>query len=255
MLLIIMNKEIKKLLKKYYILYDEKKWEKFNNDDDIKNDFYKIWKNEHGGYYIKTDNDTFNPPEILPYYYNNKSFIVVPEVASNDVKFQQKYVDTLNKILLDNDEKHIKLDFRFNGGGKPQVMIAGLLPLFNMSKRKILTYITTKSKLVKDIIKNNNCITCISNNKAFTCGTKLQMNNVKKISIYMNKYTVSSGEQSIIALLSLNDIVEINIIGKHSAGYTTCNKYIKLSNGDSLEIPVGYMTDIHLNVYKKGIHN
>jgi len=37
-------------------------------------------------------------------------------------------------------------------------MIAGLLPLFNMSKRKILTFITTKSKVIKDICKNNNCI-------------------------------------------------------------------------------------------------
>ena len=166
MLIIIMNKEIKKLLKK---------WENFNNDNNIKEDFYKIWKNEHGGYYYKSELTTFNPPEILPHY--NKPYIIIPEVASNDIKFQQKYVDTLNKILLDNDQKHIKLDFRNNYGGKPQVMIAGLLPLFNMSKRKILTFITTKSKVViKDICKNNNCILCISNNKASICGTKSKMN-------------------------------------------------------------------------------
>ena len=72
-----------------------------------------------------------------------------------------------------------------------------------MSKRKILTFITTKSKVViKDICKNNNCILCISNNKASICGTKSKMNKVKKLSIYMNKYTISSAEQSIIALLS-----------------------------------------------------
>ena len=247
-----MNKEIKKLLKKYYILYNDKKWENFNNDNNIKQDFYKIWKNEHGGYYLKSDMTTFNPPEILPYY--NKSFIIIPDVASNDIKFQQKYVDTLNKILLDNDEKHIKLDFRNNYGGKPQVMIAGLLPLFNMSKRKLLTFITTKSKVIKDICKNNNCILCISNNKASICGTKLKMNKLKKLSIYMNKYTISSAEQSIIALLSLNDIVEVKILGKNSGGYTTCNKYIELSNGDGIEIPIGYMTDINLNIYKKGIN-
>ena len=69
----------------------------------------------------------------------------------------------------------------------------------------------------------------------------------------MNKYTISSAKQSIIALLSLNDIVEIKIIGKNSGGSTTCNKYIELSNGDGIEIPIGYMTDINLNIYKKGI--
>ena len=245
------HEEIKKLLKKYYISYDDKKWKKFNNDDDIKNDFYKIWKNEHGGYYTKNDMKTFNPPKYLPYY--NIDFIYIPEIASNDIKFQKKYIKILNNILLDNDRKHIKLDFRNNGGGKPEVMIAGLLPLFNMSKRKVLTFITTKSKRIFDIIKINNCITCISNNKASICGTTLKMNKIEKISIYMNKYTISSGEQSIIALLSLSDIVKIELIGNNSGGYTTCNKYIELSNGCGIEIPVGYMTDIHLNIYKKGI--
>jgi len=80
------------------------------------------------------------------------------------------------------------------------------------------------------------------------------MNKVKKLSIYINKYTISSAEQSIIALLSLNNIIEIKIIGKNSGGYTTCNKYIELSNGDGIEIPIGYMTDINLNIYKNGIY-
>jgi C-terminal processing protease CtpA/Prc len=248
-----LHNEIKKILKKYYILYDEKKWIKFNSDDNIKNDFYKIWKNEHGGYYTKNDIKDFNPPKYLPYYKND--FINIPEIATNDIKFQKKYVKTLNDILLKNDKEHLNLDFRNNFGGKPEIMVAGLLPLFNMSKRKVLTYITTKTKRIIDIIKNNNCITCISNNKSSICGTKLKMNKIKKISIHMNKYTISSGEQSIIALLSLSDIIDIELIGDNSGGYTTCNKYIELSNGDGIEIPVGYMTDIYFNIYKKGIIN
>jgi C-terminal processing protease CtpA/Prc len=82
------------------------------------------------------------------------------------------------------------------------------------------------------------------------------MTKVKKkyIYIYMNKKTISASEQSIIALLSLSDIIEIKIIGKNSGGYTTCNKYIELSNGDGIEIPIGYMTDIYNKVYKNGIN-
>lgn len=246
-----MNKEIKAILKKYYISYDDKKWKKFNNDNNIKHDFDKIWKDEHGGYYSKNEMETFTPPEYLPYV--NGDLICIPEIASNDIVFQNKYIQIMNKTLLDNDRFHIKLDFRNNGGGKPQVMIAGLLPLFNMSKRKILTFVTTKTKRIKDIIKNNNCVTCISNNNESICGTEFKMNNVKTISIYMNEYTISSAEQCIIALLSLSDIVNIQIIGRNSGGYTTCNKYFELSNEDGIEIPIGYMTDIFYNIYKKGI--
>ena len=47
-------------------------------------------------------------------------------------------------------QRNIKLDFRNNGGGKPEVMIAGLLPLFNMSKRKVLTYDINSSKRKKN---------------------------------------------------------------------------------------------------------
>lgn len=247
-----MNKEIVNLLKKYYLHYDNTKWKEFsnNNTENIKEDFYKIWKKEHGGYYLKSEMSKFNPPKYLPYCKNK--FICIPEIAYNNIKFQEKYVKTLNKLLIDNDTKHIKLDFRNNYGGKPQVMIAGLLPLFNLSKNKILTYITTKSKTIKDVYIKSNCVTCISNNNASICGTNLKLTNVKKISIYINKYTISSAEQSIIALLSLKDILEINICGHKSGGFTTCNKYIELSNGDGIEIPIGYMTDTNFNVYKNG---
>jgi hypothetical protein len=124
-------KEIKKLLKKYYILYDSKQWEHLSINN-IKESFNKYII--HDGYYPKNDMIKFNPPKYLPYYNNNN--IIIPEIASNDIKFQQKYVDTLNIILLDSDMNKIRLDFRNNYGGKPQVMIAGLLPLFNMSKKK-----------------------------------------------------------------------------------------------------------------------
>lgn len=255
------NKEIKNILKNYYINYDKKKWEKFNNDKNIKEDFYKIFKNDHGGYYTKNEliniyknvinNNNNNIPEILPYYKNGK--IYIPECSSNNIKFRQKYINECNKILLENDIEHIKLDFRNNIGGKSAAMVAALLPLFNISKRNILTYLTTQTSIKKDIIKNKNCIICISNNNEKMCGTQLKLLNVKKITIYFNKLSASAAEHTIIALMALNDIIEIKLKGDITSGATTCIKYFKLSDKSGMEIPIGYMTDINYNIYKNGI--
>jgi C-terminal processing protease CtpA/Prc len=124
--------------------------------------------------------------------------------------------------------------------------MAGLLPLLNMSRRKILTYLTNSTGMHKDIVKYDGVITCISNNSASMRGSRRKLTQVKKIKVLVNKCTASAAEQCVIAL---RGFFNIEVIG-HSRGYTTCNKYFVLSNGDGIEVPVGYMTDVNGRVYR-----
>jgi C-terminal processing protease CtpA/Prc len=160
--------------------------------------------------------------------------------------FKKKYVSECNRLLLENDAARLTLDFRNNSGGKPEVMMAGLLPLLNMSRRKILTYFTNSTGMHKDIVKYDGVITCISNNSASMRGSRCKLMQVKKINVLINTNTASAAEQCVIALRVFSNV---KVIG-HSHGYTTCNKYFVLSNGDGIEVPVGYMTDVNGRVYR-----
>ena len=155
--------------------------------------------------------------------------------------FIKNIFKTLNNLILTNKSDVINLDFSNNAGGKPQVMIAGLLPIFNNFNISILSYYyDRKNKRHIDIKHNDNKIICISNNKAESIGSNQKI-KLSQINIFYNHYTTSSAEQSIICLLSLSKYIKINLFGGKSAGYTTCNKYFKLSNKYGIEIPVGYM--------------
>ena len=235
-----MEKLIFKYLQKYYIHFNEKKYNKLLNyktNDEIYDTFQILWGKEHGGLY-KID-EPFNPPEILPYYKDDQ--IIITDTGSNSIKFHKLYIKTLNELILNSKSEILNLNFSNNNGGKPQVMIAGLLPIFNNFKISILSYYYDKDKKSHyDVRKINNKIVCVSNNNAESIGTKKKY-NVLELNIYYNEFTTSSAEQSIICLLSLSKYIKINLIGKKSAGFTTVNKYIKLSEKYGIEIPFGYM--------------
>lgn len=235
-----MEIQIYKYLQKYYLNFDEKKFNKLlqcKNDEDTYNIFQKLWKKEHGGLYII--NEPFNPPEILPYYRDNR--IMITDTGSNSKNFHKLYVKTLNNLILNSKSHILNLDFSNNYGGKPQVMIAGLLPIFNNFNKCVLSYYYDKYKRRHyDIKKIDNKIICISNNNSEITGTR-KKHTMTELNIYYNKYTTSSAEQAIICLLSLSNRIKINLIGNKSAGYTTVNKYIKLSDKYGIEIPIGHM--------------
>ena len=131
-------------------------------------------------------------------------------------------------------------------------MIAGLLPIFNNYNISILSYYYDKNlKKHNDVIKIDNKIICISNCHAESIGTKKKC-NIIELNIYYNEQTVSSAEQSIICLLSLSKYIKINLIGNSSAGYTTVNKYFKLSDKYGIEIPIGYM-GTYKKIFYKGL--
>jgi hypothetical protein len=247
-----MEKQIFIFLKKYYFHFNEKKFSKLlscKTDEETFDTFQKLWKKEHGGLFKL--GESFTPPEILPYIKDNK--IIITDTGSNSIKFHKLYIKKLNQLIIDNKNNYINLDFSNNFGGKPQVMIAGLLPIFNNFNVSTLSYYYDKSdNKHRDIIRMNNKIICISNNRAYSIGTK-KICKVSTINIYFNNYTISSAEQAIICLLSLSNNVKINLFGKKSGGYTTVNKYIQLSDMYGIEIPLGYM-GTKTKIYYNGIY-
>jgi hypothetical protein len=249
-----MKKQIFNLLKKYYLHFNEKKFSELlscKTDEETYDIFQKLWKKEHGGLYrIDNLDETFNPPETLPYYKDNQ--IIITDTGSNSKKFHRLYIKKLNELILNSKSSTLNLNFSNNGGGKPQVMIAGLLPIFNNFDISTLAYYYDKNmKLHYDVKRNDNKIICISNNNSESVGTRKKY-NVIELNIYYNNFTVSSAEQSIICLLSLSKYIKINLIGNKTAGFTTVNKYIKLSDKYGIEIPIGYM-GTKQKIYYKGI--
>jgi len=237
-----MEKQVFRYLKKYYLNFNEKYSELFSckTDKEIYITFQKLWGKEHGGLFrIDNLDKRFNPPETLPYYKDEQ--IIITATGSNSKKFHKLYIKTLNELILNSKSHVLNLNFNNNGGGKPQVMIAGLLPIFNNFDISILSYYYDRdNKSHYDVKRHDNKIICISNNNAESVGTRKKY-NVLEINIYYNNFTASSAEQSIICLLSLSKYITINLIGKKSAGFTTVNKYIKLSDKYGIEIPIGYM--------------
>ena len=207
-----MNLEIYNYLKKYYLKFDKDRFKKlleteFNEDQQIMNIFKKIWKKEHGGLYsLANPFEGFVPPEILPYEHNG--YIFITDTGSNSKSFQKKYVKTLNNLILNTNSDELNLDFYNNNGGKPAVMIAGLLPILNNFDKKILSYYYDKNdKRHKDIIHLDNKIICISNHNETVSGTS-KKKMFKTINIFYNKYTQSSAEQAIICLISLSKYIK-----------------------------------------------
>jgi hypothetical protein len=243
-------------------------------DEETYNLFITLWGNEHGGLYSSLDFALFPPhkeetnkelKKLMPYVefieekfkdiYIKDKYIVITDTGPNSLKFKKMYVKTLNNLLLNSGEE-INLSFRNNGGGKSEVMIAGLLPIFNNFDIKILSwYVDRKNKRHKDIIYDGkNKITSLSNVHSEITGTSKKC-NVKKINILYNNYTCSASEQAIICLLRLSDLIEINLMGFRSCGLTTTIKYfefnkkINLTGEDGknieiygIEIPIGYMS-------------
>jgi hypothetical protein len=239
-----------KILQKYF--YKKKNFKELltcKTEEELYITFQKIWKNTHGGLF-RID-EPWNPPEFLPYYKNNK--IIVTDVGSSSIKFHKEYIKTLNNLIIENSNNDIiNLDFTNNGGGKPEVMVAGLLPIFNNFDLKVLSYFYDRNmEKHYDVKRIENKIISISNNKAESIGTSRKV-NVKEINIYFNNFTISAAEGTIICLLSLSEYIKINLFGEKTGGYTSVNKYFKLSDKYGLEIPIGYM-GTNYKIYKNGI--
>jgi len=268
-------KEVKDLLKEYYIHWDSKKWKNINDIDGVLRKF----KKEHGNYYgprdtalyekvLKKERREKGKREYPKMHYvrmagkyterDGKRILAlhIPGMVWNDKEAQQRYIKEGNDILMSQfkDAEEINIDLNNNFGGKSAVMAAALSPIFNLSKRKRLSYVTLRSgKVIPDMVRTSpGCYKEPANLTA--CGTKSKLYNLKRINIYMGE-TWSAGE--VIAIMFKSMVgqpgLDIRFHGYKTGGATTSIMYKKLPHGGAMELPIGYMTDAHGVVYKKGV--
>lgn len=242
-------------LKKKYLDYNENIWKKILTVKNWEEYFNKNWldinnKKQHGGYIPpkelkKLYDINSDLPKELPKLVSKKNLTIIkiPTCVNNSKNYQKKYIQTLRNYLLNSISENLELNFNDNFGGKTEIIASGLLPLFLLQKRKILTkikYSNNKNGLGLQIIDNE-----IKNLPVKTDMSKPMANIPKKIIIRMNNKTYSAAEQIILALTTMHSVTDIEFIGSPTAGFTTLIDYIKLPNGGGLEYPIGLMIGVN----------
>ena len=240
--------EIVKKMEKYYLDYKPSVWKKFlKSDGDLKDDFKSVWKTQYGGYYV----DNTHVLSVLPTF-KSPNTLILPGIASDDEDFQNEYIKTANNILLNINDEVLNIDLRNTNGEKTGIIMAAIIPLFYLTKRKVLTHIVNRDGYYRtDLVRYDNCI--ISKiNETGACGSRKSIENPpNRINVFIGTGTSGAGEQVAIALIALREVMEVMYIGENTAGRTTSNVRMELSNGDIIEVPYGYMADFQKSYYKK----
>ena len=153
---------------------------------------------------------------------------------ANSIRYQIKKIDTENEII------GWVIDLRNNGGGNMWPMIAGLNSLMEDG---IVGYFagTTTRKEQKWKTENGKII----NSRELIDTYKVKKIN-NKIAVLINSMTGSSGEMTAIAFIGLPNV---KLFGQPSAGYTTANSTLYLSDGTQLYLATSFVADRTHKIY------
>ena len=204
---------------------------------------------QHGGYITpmmmkQLSFSTAPLPKDLPSFSlkHNKLIVSIPTCVFNSRSYQKQYIKTLRRILLEFNADILELDLSNYYGGKTEIIISGLLPLFMLQSRKVLTKIKDRhDKLRYNLwIKNDEI-----HNLPFSISKTKPMKYIpREIVVRMNQFTASAGEQVILALPVLKSVTKVRFVGQPTAGMTTWIDFNVLSNGGALEYPVGIVVSV-----------
>ncbi len=125
--------EILDILRKHYVHWNKYKDRllKFKTIDELNKFWYQEIK-EHGGYLSPEEVKQWSnkPPipesrKVMPKLIEDDVFML-PTMVVNDKNFQRKYIETGNRLLIENfkDDDQITIDLTNNYGGKTEVMAA-----------------------------------------------------------------------------------------------------------------------------------
>lgn len=147
---------------------------------------------------------------------------------ANNIRYQIKKIDT------ENDINNWIIDLRANGGGNMWPMIAGLNALTNDG---VIGYLVG-TKFRKEVVwKTENGKINFSRELTDTYKVK---NIPIKIAVLIDSMTGSSGEMTAISFIGLPNV---KVFGQSSAGYTTANSTIDLSDGTQLYLATNFVAD------------
>ncbi|MFZ4262624.1 S41 family peptidase [Sphingobacterium sp. HJSM2_6] len=191
---------------------------------------------------LQNANNTLNfaTGKMLP---SQIAYVKVPRFGSLHAESEQAYADTLNKIVLDlmkSGPKGWIVDLSENSGGNMYPMIAGLYAL--IGDGKVLSF------------ENKQGSNSLYMNKGQFGRVKLskitEQIASQKIACLMSQMTASSGEMTLISLLGKPNTKSF---GYPTAGLTSANSFVELSDGSALSLAGSYVRDRTDKIYRGSI--
>lgn len=151
----------------------------------------------------------------------------------------QSEAERIRSALLDLSSKGIKkwiLDFRYNGGGNINVMMAGLAPLFDTTLVLSVQNLDGETQGLAEIRHGNFYYFEIN---AFPMQDSTSLKN-QRIAVLTSRWTVSSGEMLAIGLKGQKNV---KFFGERSGGLTTNNSWDVFDNQIVLSLSTGVFCD------------
>lgn len=175
-------------------------------------------------------------------------YLTVPPCSYFDEQKDLEYANIIKTTIqkMDGEHKIDKwiIDLRHNTGGNVWPMLAGLNALIDDGRVGYFVYPQSKVKTELKIVNGELGLTGLTVNKYKA------VNKPVKIALLIDDLTASSGEMATVALLGLPNV---KTFGQTSAGYTTVNMTVTLSNGSLINLATGFYADRTGKEYRENI--
>lgn len=170
------------------------------------------------------------------------AYISVPRYQGNNAERMTAYADELQALIRDLDSPEIcgwVVDLRQNLGGNVFAMLAGIGPV--LGEGDAGGGIAADGTVVKRSYADG------QSGRATVSGNAYSLINAKpSVAVLIGPNTASSGEAVALAFIGRPDA---RTFGQQTAGYTTGNVQIPLSDGAALNLSVSQMIDRNGNAY------
>lgn len=188
---------------------------------------------------VNKNNTTFPTPS--GYMLKDQiAYVNVPSFGSTFPESVQEFADSLNNIVLKLQAQHPKgwiIDLSENTGGNMHPMIAGLNALIIDGTAITFSNKTKDSPLHSELGKF----------ESITLTQKPKSRVEEKIAVLIGPKTASSGEMTLITLLGMPNV---RTFGSPTAGFTTANSFINLSNAGAFSLATSLCKDRKGNLYQ-----
>lgn len=175
-------------------------------------------------------------------------YLTVPPCSYFDGQKDLEYANIIRTVIQKMDGEHKInrwiIDLRHNTGGNVWPMLAGLNAIMDDGRVGYFVYPQSKVKTELKVLNGELPFTGLTINKYKVA------NKPAKIALLIDSLTGSSGEMAAVAMLGLPNVKSF---GQISAGYTTVNMTVTLTNGSMINLATGYYADRTGKEYRENI--
>jgi carboxyl-terminal processing protease len=182
---------------------------------------------------------------------NQIGYLLIPPCHSLSENSMKEYALSIQQEIQTLDKNKLNkwiVDLRGNSGGNMWPMVLGLRPLitaetFGFFSEGSGEYYAWNFEGLS--VKSENFEICSLNVSSY------QLNQLAlRIAVLIDNQTASSGEATTIAFLGGD---QTKVFGQKTAGYTSANEAILLSNGAAIFLATTYSADRLRRIYRDGI--